>query len=77
MKDEAKTEMPVDIKVEALTEYQWRELKGLKNWIYQERVKHRKEKARGERRREKEEPEIKKQPRQKSWKPSLSKHSFF
>ena len=47
MKDEAKTEMPADIRVEALTEYQWRELKGLKNWIYQQRVKHRKDKKRG------------------------------
>ena len=47
MKSEAKTEMPADIKVEALTEYQWRELKQLKNWIYQQRVKHRKDKKRG------------------------------
>ena len=47
MKGEAKTEMPGDIKVEALTEYQWRELKQLKNWIYQQRVKHRKDKKRG------------------------------
>jgi hypothetical protein len=30
MKDEVKAEMPADIKVEALTEYQWRELKQLK-----------------------------------------------
>jgi hypothetical protein len=48
MKDEAKTEMPADIKVEALTEYQWRELKGLKNWIHQQRVKHRRDKKRGQ-----------------------------
>jgi hypothetical protein len=47
MKGEAKTEMPGDIKVEALTEYQWRELKQLKNWIYQQQVKHRKDKKRG------------------------------
>ena len=47
MKGEAKTEMPADIKVEALSEYQWRELKQLKNWIYQQRVKHRKDKKRG------------------------------
>ena len=46
MKDEVKAEMPADIKVEALTEYQWRELKQLKNWIYQQRVKHRKDKKR-------------------------------
>jgi hypothetical protein len=43
---EAKTEMPSDIKVEVLTEYQQRELKQLKNWIYQQRVKHRKDKKR-------------------------------
>jgi len=47
MKDEVKAEMPADIKVEALTEYQWRELKQLKYWIYQQRVKNRKEKKRG------------------------------
>ncbi len=50
MKSHAKTEMPEDIRVESLTESQWRELRQLKNWIYQQRVKHRKEKARGERR---------------------------
>jgi hypothetical protein len=47
MKDEANTEIPVDIKVEALTEYQWRELKQLKNWIYQQRVKHCKDNKEG------------------------------
>ena len=46
MKDEVKAEMPADIKVEALTEYQWRELKQLKYWIYQQRVKHRRDKKR-------------------------------
>ena len=46
MKDEIKAEMPADIKVEALTEYQWRELKQLKYWIYQQRVKHRRDKKR-------------------------------
>jgi hypothetical protein len=44
IKNEAKTEMLSDIKVEVLTEYQQRELKQLKNWIYQQRVKHRKDK---------------------------------
>ena len=47
MKDEVKAEMPADIKVEALTEYQRRELKQLKYWIYQQRVKHRRDKKRG------------------------------
>jgi hypothetical protein len=49
MKGEAKTEMLPDIKVEALTSYQWRELKQLKNWIYQQRLKHRRDKKRGQR----------------------------
>ncbi len=47
---EMKDKMPEDIKVESLTESQWRDLKHLKDWIYQQRVKHRKEKQRGERR---------------------------
>jgi len=52
--NEMKDKMPEDIKVETLTEYQWRKLKQLKDWIYEKRVKHRKEKARGERRQAKE-----------------------
>ena len=40
--DHTKNEMPKDIKVEALTESQWRDLKELKGWIYRQRVKHRK-----------------------------------
>jgi len=49
MKSQAMSELPEDIKVEALTESQWRDLRELKNWIYRQRVKHRKEKAHGER----------------------------
>ena len=56
---EMKDKMPEDLKVEALTESQWRDLKELKNWIYRQRVKHRKEKAHGERCKTKEEAEIK------------------
>ena len=56
---EMKDKMPEDLKVEALTESQWRDLKELKDWIYRQRVKHRKEKARGERRKTEEEDEIK------------------
>ena len=52
---EMKGKMPEDLKVEALTESQWRDLKELKNWIYRQRVKHRKEKVHGERRTTKEE----------------------
>ena len=59
MKSQAKSELPEDIKVEALTESQWRDLKELKNWIYRQRVKHRKEKAHGERRETKEEANTK------------------
>ena len=54
---EMKDKMPEDIKVESLTESQWRKLKQLKDWIYRQRVKHRKEKQRGERRHAKEEAE--------------------
>ena len=56
---EMKDKMPEDIKVESLTESQWRDLKQLKDWIYQQRIKHRKEKQRGERRQAKEEAEAK------------------
>ena len=56
---EMKDKMPEDIKVESLTESQWRDLKHLKDWIYQQRVKHRKEKQRGERRQAKEEAKAK------------------
>ena len=47
-------EMPADIKVETLTDYQSRELRQLKNWIYERRVKYRKEKQRGERHQERQ-----------------------
>lgn len=40
----ANSKMPEDIKVDALTESQWRDLKRLKSWIYEQRVKHRKAK---------------------------------
>ncbi len=56
---EMKDKMPEDIKVESLTESQWRDLKHLKDWVYQQRVKHRKEKQRGERRQAKEEAKTK------------------
>ena len=54
-----KTEMPEDIRVESLRDDQLRDLNRLKEWIYQQRVKHRKEKARGERREAKEEAKAK------------------
>ena len=54
-----KTEVPEDLKSEKLSDYDMQELNQLKRWIYQQRVKHRKEKARGERRQAKEEAEAK------------------
>jgi len=57
LKSQAMSELPEDIKVEALTESQWRDLRELKNWIYRQRVKHRKERAHGERRKTGEETE--------------------
>ena len=54
-----KTEVPEDLKSEKLSDYDMQELNHLKDWIYQQRVKHRKEKARGERRQAKEEAEAK------------------
>jgi len=43
-----KTEVPEDLKSETLSDYDMQELDRLKRWIYEQRVKHRKEKARGE-----------------------------
>ena len=59
MKSQAKSELPEDIKVEPLTEGQWRDLKDLKNWIYRQRVKHRKEKSQREHRETKGEAKTK------------------
>ena len=67
---EMKDKMPEDIKVESLTESQWRDLKQLKDWIYRQRVKHRKEKARGERR-EARQVEAKKELETRAIQPSL------
>ncbi|MBA7632865.1 hypothetical protein ES703_40420 [subsurface metagenome] len=54
-----KTEVPEDLKSEKLSDYDMQELNHLKRWIYERRVKHRKEKQRGERRQAKEEAEAK------------------
>jgi hypothetical protein len=43
------TEMPGDIKVEFLSDYQMQRLKELKDWIYKERVRLRQERRRVER----------------------------
>ena len=49
MRSQTKSELPADLRVVTLTDYQSRELRQLKNWIYERRMKHRKEKSRGER----------------------------
>ena len=54
-----KTEVPEDLKSEKLSDYDMQELNQLKRWIYERRVKHRKEKQRGERRQAKEEAKAK------------------
>ena len=41
-----RTQMPEDIKVDSLNDYQMGQLRGLKDWIYERRVKHRREKRR-------------------------------
>jgi len=49
-----KGEMPADIAVESISDYQMGELNRLKSWLYHQRVKARQEKDRAERRQEKE-----------------------
>jgi len=50
-----KGEMPADIAVDSISDYQIGELNRLKSWLYHQRAKTRKEKDRAERRQEKEE----------------------
>ena len=52
-----KGEMPTDIAVDSISDYQMGELNRLKSWLYHQRVKARQEKDRAERRQEKEEDE--------------------
>ena len=54
-----KTEVPEDLKSEKLSDYDMQELDHLKRWIYERRVKNRKEKAGVERRQAKEEAKAK------------------
>ncbi len=78
MKNETKNELPADIKVEILTDYQSRELRQLKNWIYQQRVKHRKEKARAQRQEAKVEAGEKDEPEEKELETKpVAQPSFF
>jgi hypothetical protein len=50
-----KGEMPADIVVDSISDYQVGELNRLKSWLYHQRVKARQEKDRAERRQEREE----------------------
>jgi len=50
-----KGEMPADIVVDSISDYQVGELNRLKSWLYRQRVKARQEKDRAERRQEREE----------------------
>jgi len=52
-----KGEMPADIAVDSISNYQMGELNRLKAWLYRRRVKSKQEKDRAERRQEKEESE--------------------
>ena len=59
-----KNELPADIRVDSLNEYQAGELKRLKDWLYQKRVKVGQERERGERRQEREQEAEKKKAEQ-------------
>ncbi len=55
-----KNEMPADIAVNSLSDYQMSELKRFKSWLYQRRVEVRQERERTERRQEKEQESARK-----------------
>ncbi len=57
-------EMPADIAVDSISDYQMGELNRLKSWLYHQRVKARQEKDRAERRQEKEEAEAQREEEQ-------------
>jgi len=59
-----KGEMPADIVVDSISEYQMGELSRLKAWIYRQRIKGRLEKDRAERREKKEEAETQREEEQ-------------
>jgi len=65
-----KTEIPQDIVVESLSDYRMGKLRRLKDWIYRQRVKVRQERARGERREQKE-AEARQEAEQKDMQPAL------
>lgn len=49
-----KNELPADVRVDSLNDYQLGELKRFKDWLYQKRVQARQERQREERRQERE-----------------------
>jgi len=59
-----KGEMPADIAVDSISDYQIGELNRLKSWLYHQRVKARQEKDRAERKQEKEEAEAQREEEQ-------------
>ena len=59
-----KGEMPADIAVDSISDYQMGELNRLKSWLYHQRGKARQEKDRAERRQEKEEAEAQREAEQ-------------
>ena len=59
-----KGEMPADIVVESINDYQIGELNRLKSWLFHQRIKGRQEKDRAERRQEKEEAEAQREAEQ-------------
>jgi hypothetical protein len=54
MKAKAGGEIPEEIRVSSITDYQQRKLKDLRVWLYSQRVKHRLDRQRSERRRERQ-----------------------
>ncbi len=59
-----KSEMPADIVVESISDYQMGELNRLKTWLCEQRIRARVEKDRAERREEKEHQEMRKKEEQ-------------
>jgi len=59
-----KGEMPSDIAIDSISDYQIGELNRLKSWLYHQRAKARQEKDRAERRQEKEEAEAQREEEQ-------------
>jgi hypothetical protein len=59
-----KGEMPTDIVIDSISEYQMGELNRLKAWLYRQRIKHRAERDRAERREKKAEAEAQREEEQ-------------